>query len=260
MITFIMPRARAASVPGLIAMCQSACLGRARAHRVDDHDLGTLLLRLQDERPSVQVGADHVHAPHDDVLRVGQALDVQATGRAHGHQPGGGRSGFAIGLLGDAGAEPVEERVAGGQAVQRALMAQIGVRHDRLGAMGRDDPVPAALDLAQGLVPGDPLELAGALRADAAHRVQHPLGVVVVLREVLELHAQAAAGHRMGRIARDLDQLVAVDMVEEGAGVGAVVRAGAANDLEIAGDLHRTLSSGNGAGGAASPSATPRWL
>jgi len=127
--------------------------GGARAHGVDDHDLGTLLLRFEDERPRVQVGADHVHPPHDDVLRVGKALEVQSTGWAHGHDPGCRRSGLAIGFFRHRGPQAVEERVPGREPVERALMAEIGVRHDRLRTVGRGDVGPAALDFRERVVP-----------------------------------------------------------------------------------------------------------
>src|ERR1700720_1153723 len=84
-------------------------LGGARAHGVDDYDLCTLLLGLEYEGPTMQVSADHVHAPHDDVLRVAHALDIQAAGRPDRHDPSRGGAGLAIGLLGDGRSQPVEE-------------------------------------------------------------------------------------------------------------------------------------------------------
>src|SRR5262245_64795567 len=113
-------------------------------------------------------------------------------------------------------------------------MAQVSVRHDRLRAVLRDDVGPAALDLADRLVPGDALELPAALRADPLHRVQQAIGVVVMLGEVLELHAEPAARHRMVRIAGDLHQLAVLDVVEKGTGVWAVLGTGAFDDTGFA--------------------------
>ena len=109
-------------------------------------------------------------------------------------------------------------------------MAEIDVRHDRLRAIGRDDVGPALLDLRQRRVPGDPLVCAAALGTDALHRIEQPIGVVVMLGEAVELDAEAAARHRVLGIAGHVDQLAVLDVVEESAGIGAVVRACTSHD------------------------------
>jgi hypothetical protein len=55
----------------------------------------------------------------------------------------------------------------------------------------------------------------------------------MVLREVLQLHAQTASGHRMVGIPRHLDELAVLDMVKEGARVGAILRACPADDMGL---------------------------
>ena len=57
-------------------------LGGTSADRVDDHDFSTILLCLEDEGPGVQVRAQHVHRPDDDVFRIGEAFHVEPAGRA----------------------------------------------------------------------------------------------------------------------------------------------------------------------------------
>ena len=64
-------------------------LGRARAVAVDHHDLGAALLRLEHERPVMQIGGDRVAGPDHDVARMDEALGVHAAGRADREQPRG---------------------------------------------------------------------------------------------------------------------------------------------------------------------------
>jgi hypothetical protein len=199
-------------------------------HRVDDDDLRALLLRLEHERPRVEVRAGHVHAPHDDVARVRQALHIQAAGGADRHDPRRRRARFAVRLLRDARAEAVEERVTRGQAVEDALVTEVGVRHDRLWAVLGDDAVPAVPDLGQCVVPGDAGELARSLGSGAPHRVQQAVRLVVVLGEAPQLDAQTAPRHGMVGVAPDVDQPAALDVVQHRAGVGAVVRADTPDD------------------------------
>ena len=142
--------------------------GRPGGDRIDDHDLGAAALRLGDERPVVQVGADRVDRPEDDVAGMDEALRVDRRGRAAGHEEGGDGGGIAEGSLGHGCAELVEEGIAGVQPVQDALGAEIAVGQDGGGPVARDDLLPAARNLLQGLVPAYRLKLSGALGAGAA--------------------------------------------------------------------------------------------
>ena len=225
-----MPSASAPSVPGLDDDVPVGLLGGARAHGIDDHDLRTFFLRLQDEGPGVQVGADHVHAPHDDVLRVGEALQVQPAGRADGHDPGRRRSGLAIGFLRYGRSQAIEERVARREPVERPLVPEIDVGHDRLRAVGRDDVRPAAFDFRESIAPRNALEQTAALGAGAPHRVEQPVGVVVMLCKAVKLDAEASARHRMIGIAGHIDQLAVLDVVQESARIGTVVWACTSHD------------------------------
>src|SRR5437016_5894566 len=113
MITFIMPNASAASVPGRMRTCQSAFL----AVRVETGSTTTTLapraLHLSDERPVVQVVADGVDRPQDDVVRVDKAFRIDRGGRAAGHKKGANRRRIAECPFRHNGAEFVEECVAG---------------------------------------------------------------------------------------------------------------------------------------------------
>jgi len=94
-----------------------------------------------------------------------------------------------VALLSDGRAQPVEKRIAAGEPVQSALVSQVAVIHDGLGAVLGHDVGPAFLDFREGLVVGDLLKLPAALGSHALHCIQEPVGVVVMLGVVLELHA-----------------------------------------------------------------------
>ncbi|CAB4921447.1 unannotated protein [freshwater metagenome] len=204
--------------------------GRAGPHRVDHDDLGAARAGLGDVGPQVQVRALHVAGPDQDEPGVHQALRVDPGGVADGHRVGGAGPGVAVGPLGDRGTQLREERVAHVEAVEDALGAQVADRHDRLGAELLDGGPQPGGDLADRGVPADPLELPAALGAGAAHREQHPAGVVHPVQVVVDLHAQAAGGVRVVGVAGHLDGDAVGDGHEHRAGVRAVVRAGAADD------------------------------
>jgi hypothetical protein len=69
-------------------------------------------------------------------------------------------------------------------------------------------------------------QLPAAFDAGAAHREQEAAGVVVMLGEILELHAKPATRHRMIWVTGHFDQLAVLDMVEERASIGTILRAG----------------------------------
>ena len=219
-----------------------AGLGRARTVAVDDHHLGAALLCLEHERPMMQIGRDGVARPDDDELGMHEAFRVDPAGRADRQEPGGRRAGRAEGLLVHRGAEAIEERIAGVDALHQAHIAEIGIGHDRLAAIGGDDLAPAPADLGDRLVPGDPLELLGAFRPGPAQRIFQPVGIGVMIVEVLQLHAQRAARHRVILVASHLDELAVLHLVDHGASVRAVMRTGAKEGLSFRLNIHaRTL-------------------
>ncbi len=172
----------------------------------------------------MQIGRDRVAGPDHDVARMHEAFGVDAAGRTDREQPRGRRARGAEGLLVHRRAEPIEERIAGIDALHEAHIAEIGVRHDRLAAIGRDDLAPAPADLADRLIPGDALELPRALRPDPAQRKHQTVRVGVMVVEVLELHAEPAPRHGVLFVAPDLDELAVLDLVDHGASVRAVMR------------------------------------
>ena len=86
-------------------------------------------------------------------------------------------------------------------------------------------------DLVERLVPGDALEFAFSLLADAPQRVEQAIGGVGALEVVRDLGAQRAVGERHRRVALDLRRDAVFDRDEHRAGVGAVVRASDTHDI-----------------------------
>src|ERR1700747_103652 len=106
--------------------------------------------------------------------------------------------------------------------------------HDPLRPILVEDLRPTFLDLRERFIVGDALELVAALGPDALHCVEKAVGVVVMLSVVLELHAQTAARHWMIGIARYLYQLAIFNVVQERAGIWAILRASASHDTGFA--------------------------
>jgi hypothetical protein len=218
-------------------------LGRAVAQRIDRHHLGPPLLRLFDERPHVQVGGPHVARPQDDVARMDEALRVHSGRRPERHEVRRARARVAERPFAHGRTQRMEERVAHRQAVEDPLRSEIAVRQDRLTAVLVDDLPKPGGDLVERVFPADALEPALTLRADPPQREQDTLWAVGVVRVVVDLDAQAAAGERMLRISPHLRRPPVLDGDEHGAGIGAVVRTRAPHDPHIVGHAHGARSS-----------------
>ena len=214
---------------GLDGQVPVGLLGGPRGDGVDDHDLGAAALRLRDERPVMQVVADRVDRPQNDVSRVDETLRVHRSGRAAGHKECGDGGGIAEGALGHRGAELVEEGVPRVQPVQDAFRTEVAVWHDGGGAVTVDDLGPAAGNFLQRLVPGDRLELPGALGAGAAQRRQHPVVAVDPIFVIVDLDAEPAPRERVIRVAPYGNRLAVTNGGQHRAGVRTIMRTRAEN-------------------------------
>src|SRR5205823_916060 len=92
-----------------------------------------------------------------------------------------------------------------------------------------DDRLPFGGDLIERLVPGDRRELTGAFGADALQRRQYPLGRIDVVGVSVDLPAGKAGGVGMVGVALDAHHLAVLDMGDQRAHVGAIVRTDDAN-------------------------------
>src|SRR5262249_4438411 len=137
--------------------------------------------------------------------------------------------GAADAALELAGPEPVPEAGTGDGHLHQPQGAAVAVRQDGFRARLGDDLPPAPADLRQRLVPGDALPAPGTLRADPPQGVHQPVGVVDVLEVGPDLGAQPAAGDGTVGVAAEVDGPATLHLGEHGAGVGAVVGAGAAD-------------------------------
>ncbi len=164
-------------------------------------------LRLLHARPQVQVGDDRVAAPDQDQTAVLELLDVGAHRGADRRDPSR--------LAGRRTDRPVEQRRAEAMKeapIHRAVLQQahrsgVRVRQDGLRTVGRGgDRAESCRDRPERLVPGDALEAAGPLRADAAHRMQHALVRVRAVEVAGDLGAERAGGRRMIGCTADLDR------------------------------------------------------
>ena len=142
--------------------------GAARAHRVDHHEVRALPARGDDELPDVVVARERVRAPEQDEPRVRERLGIHpAVGARREAQPlaAGDRADRHL-VLARAEDVPQPRARAALQTLQVAERAGPLERPDRLAAVALADGEQPLGDLAERVVPGDPLEPPLALGAD----------------------------------------------------------------------------------------------
>ena len=102
---------------GLGADMPISFLGSSRLISIDHHDLCARLLGIFHDGPMMQIGADAVASPNDDVLRMNIALRINASSRTHGQQPGCTRTFTAERAFAHSRAHTIEEGVSTIQAM-----------------------------------------------------------------------------------------------------------------------------------------------
>src|SRR5207237_3529212 len=194
---------------------------------IDDDHRRSRLLRLPDEAPEVKVGDYCVGPPEHDEASVGDVLREDALVGAHGHRGARGAGAGADRALQASGAQPREEAAVDALALDQPLGPHVAVGQHCLSAvLGHDLPQPPG-DLAQRLLPGDPLEAPLALRTGAAQWVEQPLLAIHAVEVVVDLGAETAVGEGVDGVAGQLDRAAVLDRHLPRAGVGAVVWASA---------------------------------
>ena len=165
-------------------------LGGFREGGVDHHQLAAALLGFEQRAALEQplVGPQHVHAPEDDVARVGEVMHREDVAKD-------GQAGRAAVLL---AARGVGIHVGRAIEIAQQVMIENGVgvmvtgQGDRLRAVLVRDILQLVGDEAEGLVPGDALELARPpFRAGPQHRIAQAVGI---LAHPPACHALGAAG------------------------------------------------------------------
>ena len=224
---------------------------RAAAERIDRDQPRAAPARLEDEAPEVRRRGQRVPAPHAIVRACthssgstsGEAplvAIVPADARARADRAHERRA-----------ADRVEQPVAHHVALHEALRAEVAVGDDRRAAVPLDRALQAARGDVERLVPAHLAEAALALGAGAHERAQQALVGVHALEVVRHLAAQEPRRDRVIGVALDARRAAGgVDLDEQGAGVGTVVRAGPADDLEsdVHGDHDPTTTPENTAG------------
>jgi diketogulonate reductase-like aldo/keto reductase len=128
----------------------------------------------------------------------------------------------------------MKEAPVHGAILQEAHGAGVAVRKDRFGAIGRRrDRAESGGNDGKRIVPCDALEAAFALPADPAHRVQHALVGVGAIEVAGDLGAQHPTGTGMIGRATNGDGAAVFYGGQQRAGIGAIVRAGAADDVAV---------------------------
>ncbi len=208
-----------------------ALVGGGAAVGVDRDQRRAAAFRLLRAGPEMQVRHDRVAAPDEDQLAVRELLDVGAHRRPDRGDPAGLARRRADRAVEQRRAEPVEEAAVHRAVLQQPHRSRVGIGDDGLRTVARGgDRREFRGDRVERLVPADSLEAAFTLAADALHRMQHALGRIGALEVMRDLRAKHAGGRRMVGGAANLDRAAVLDGHLQRAGVGAIVRTGAADD------------------------------
>ena len=207
-----------------------ALLSRFGAARVDAHELGTRALGLLREVPEVHAARDGVAAPHQDELAFGEELDVHADLAAIGGPQRFGAGTGADGAVQQAGTQLVEEARGHTVTLHQPHRAGVAVGQDGLRVL-RGDGLQARGDVVQRFAPAHGLETAFAFFAHALQRRQHAFRVIAAFGVAAHLRAQRAVRGRVVGVTGHAHDPALFDRDAQGAGVGAVVRAGALHDV-----------------------------
>src|SRR5215471_17282655 len=103
-------------------------LGGTCFERINHYQLCTVLFCLGDKWPVMQVGADCVASPKNDILGIFETLRVHSRRGPYGHEVGRARTRVTESPFADRRAELVEERIPHIETIEGALRAQIAVR------------------------------------------------------------------------------------------------------------------------------------
>ncbi len=196
---------------------------------IDGDDLGAAPLGFLRARPEVQVRGDRVGAPDQDQPGILVVLRVHAVAAAEGRLDARLARGRTQGALQLRGAQLVEEAPVHRAVLQHAHGAGIAERQDGLRILG-GERLQARGDLIQRLVPADAPEFAAALRPGALERMQQAVGRIGALGVVADLGAQRSVGERVRGVALHFHRDAVLHRHQHRAGVGAIVRAGRADD------------------------------
>ena len=224
-----------------------AFLGGFRLARVDADEARTLALGLLGVAPEMQSAGDGIASPDEDELGLGEELHLHPHLAPQRLRHGLAACGCADAAMQQRRAQAVEEAPVHALALHQAHGAGVAVRHDGFG-VACGNLGQARGDVGQGFVPADLRELAAAFGAAALERREDAVLVVSALRVFGDLGAEHAAGLRVRRIALHAHGHAVLHRGQQGAGVRAVVRTGAAHGVAGNSRFGRGFGNGNHGG------------
>ena len=204
---------------------------RAAAEGIDDDEPRSAPARFEDQAPQVRSRRERVPAPRDDRARVHPLLGIDLGRGAVGRHRARHAGARADGAHERRAADRVEQAIGHHVALHETLRAEIAVRHDRAPpcrAIASCSPRAATSSASSQVAAAEsPSPLAPARTSGCRSR---SVGVHA-LEVVGDLAAQEAGGDRVVGVALDARRAArGVDLDEQRAGVGAIVRAGPADD------------------------------
>ena len=202
---------------------------RERTIRIDRNEPRAAPLGLLRPCPEMHARGDGVAAPEDDELRLLGELHIDAHARAQGDLVPCRAGRCADRAIQQTGAEPVEESLRHGFSLHQPHRSGVAVRQDLLRVV-RSQHGQVLRDRCDRLLPADSLEAPLPFVADAAQRMQQPVGVVGSFGVARDLGAEHAGGRAVFGRSGHLERNAVLDVHLERARIRAIVRAGAFDD------------------------------
>jgi hypothetical protein len=200
--------------------------GGAAPERVHHHEPRSLLARVEQLAPEVRGGRERVPTPDEQVAGVRPLLRIDLRRDSVRHRGAGVARGGADRALEVGGSERVHHARGHDVPLDQPLGSHVAVGQDRLAAELLARAQQAVRDQIERLVPGGAPEAA----VLAHKRVKKAVLGVDALQVVGDLAAEEADGDRVLGIAGHVGGPPVLDRHVHRAGVGTIVRAGAAHE------------------------------
>ena len=181
-------------------------------------------------RPEMGIRRERVRPPEEHEIAGGQPLAIGPDICAHGHLHPDGASGRTNGTVEFGRTDGVEKPAIHRRALNEPHRSGVGVRKNGFGAIRCHDRPKSRGNIGKRVVPTGRFELPAAFWADASKRRGESVAMIGAFEIPIHLGAEKALGERMVGVALYTRGAAVFDGDEGGAGVGAIVWAGATDN------------------------------
>lgn len=210
---------------------------------IDGPELRALAFGALDHTPQMQVAGDGIGPPQHDQARIFKRFRVHAKSGAHALLHCLRTGTGADGAVQQTGTERMEQTAGHAFPLHLPHRSSITVGQDGLRFAAPDSGQPVG-DESIRLLPRDRREAARTFPARALEGLKQARGVMNTLGVAAHLGAQHAVRQGMGCITLDVDDSSVLHGDTQGAGIGAIVRAGSLDFTVTQGRLGPVLQTG----------------